>query len=78
MDSKEFYQFKRECYLKSEPSIDLDKVSTDKPIDCNDHKLKLSTCEEIIKEYCTTKNDEEACNLWLLQNGPLLIDDKKF
>ena len=37
-----FEEFKRQCYLKSTPSIDLDEVTKENPIDCCKHTLKMS------------------------------------
>ena len=39
MDYKEFI---RQCYLKSTPSIDLNNVTKENPIDCYKHQLKIS------------------------------------
>ena len=41
MKTREFngHDFIRECYLRSTPSVDLDEVTSDNPIDCCKHKL---------------------------------------
>ena len=73
----DFGKFIRECYLRSEPSVDLDNVSTDNPVNCSDHKLLLSEYEKILDEF-GVKEDKEVllgCNMWMLQSGPQLIDD---
>ena len=70
-----FSEFKRQCYLRAEPSVDLNDVTKDNPINCDKHKLKCSVYDEIIKEFCKTKDEEYACNIWELQSGPKLDDD---
>lgn len=70
----DFYGFKRECYLKSVPSVDLDEVSEENPIKCSDYKLLCSVCDEIQEKYCKTKDEIYATNIWLLQSGPQLVE----
>ena len=70
-----FGAFIRECYLKSTPSVDLDEVTKENPIDCCKYTLKMSDYNDILKEYCKTDNEEFACNIWMLQSGPQLKED---
>ena len=37
-----FNDFVRECYLQSVPSVDIDKITADNPINCCKHKLRQS------------------------------------
>ena len=70
-----FGEFIRQCYLKSTPSVDLNEVSKDNPVDCCKHILNMSDYDEIQKEFCENDNDIVACNMWMLQSGPQLFDD---
>lgn len=71
----DFGQFIRECYLHSEPSVDLDEVTTDNPVDCCKHTLLCSVYDSLLEEYCENKDEEYACNMWMLQSGPQLKED---
>ena len=73
MDAKNFI---RDCYLLSEPSIDLDKVNCGE-VDCTKHRLATSTYEMLLEKYTKTDDERLACNLWCLNQGPALYDDKK-
>jgi len=76
--------FIRECYLRSEPSVDLNDVTSDNPIDCCKHKLSQQEYEKILQEFGIT--DEQgntidhdrivACNMWMLGSGPSLYNTK--
>ena len=81
----DFNGFVRECYLRSTPSVDLDEVTSDNPVDCCKHRLSEQDYEAILREYGVT--DEKgntlnhdyilACNMWMLQSGPQLYNDSK-
>lgn len=69
-----FSAFVRECYLRSTPSVDLNNVTSDNPIDCCKHTLSVSEYEKILSEFDVQPNTDTycACNMWLLQSGPNL------
>lgn len=71
MDYKEFI---RQCYLKSTPSVDLNNVTKENPIDCYKHQLKISDYNNLIEKFCKTTEEETTCNMWTLQSGPQLIE----
>lgn len=81
------HEFFRACYLKAEPSVDLDKVTSDNPINCSDYKLKMSVYESILHEMGVTDENGKpvdpnsdillGCNMWMLDMGPSLVDDRK-
>ena len=75
----EFGKFVRECYLRSVPSVDLDKLAKDEKVNCSDHKLTVSEYEAILKDFDVKEDSNEimACNMFMLQSGPQLIDDLK-
>ena len=86
MATREFngHDFVRECYLRSEPSVDLDTVTSDNPINCSKHKLSVPEYEKILQEFGLT--DEQGntidqdrvvgCNMWMLNSGPNLYKPK--
>lgn len=79
----DFNGFVRECYLRSNPSVDLDKVTADNPVKCSAHKLSVSEYEKILYEMGVTDASGKAtdpdsnvlcaCNIWMLQSGPTLF-----
>lgn len=77
--------FIRECYLRSEPSVDLDEVTSDNPISCSDHRLSLENYHAICVDYGLEDKDGNTldhdrlcgCNMWMLQSGPQLYDNNK-
>lgn len=71
-----FGQFVRECYLRSNPSVDLDKVSAKNPIKCSDHKLLVCEYEKILAKFGVENQTKEmeACNMWMLMSGPSLVN----
>lgn len=81
----DFGGFVRECYLRSEPSVDLNNVTKEHPINCSDHRLSVSEYNKILQEYGVTDEQGNAieherlcgCNMWVLQSGPLLYDNSK-
>lgn len=70
MDAKSFV---RECYLKSIPSVDLEKVK--EKVDCRNHKLSISIYEEILDKYAKTLDEKFSANMWCLCSGPQLVND---
>lgn len=72
-----FYEFERECYLRSTPSVDLNDATPENPIDCTKHTLLLSKYEKILKEFEVEPNTGEMgyCNMWCLNCGPHIIND---
>ena len=73
----EFGEFIRECYLRSTPSVDLNDVTEENPVDCREHKLLLSEYEKILAEFKVEAGTELycGCNMWMLQSGPQLVND---
>lgn len=71
-----FQDFVRECYLRSTPSIDLNDVSADNPIDCRAHKLNTEEYNRILEDFEVKPQTDEmlACNMWMLQSGPSLVN----
>ncbi len=74
----QFGNFVRECYLRSVPSVDLDALKTNEKIKCSDYKLTVSEYENILDEFDVKENSDEAlaCNMFMLQSGPQLVDDR--
>ena len=69
----DFYNFMRECYLRSNPSVDLDKASEENPVNCSEHLLLISEYEKILEEFCKDNRElKMSCNMWLLRSGPQL------
>ena len=69
----DFYNFMRECYLRSNPSVDLDKASKENPVNCSEHLLLISEYEKILDELKIRNTEYEiSCNMWLLRSGPQL------
>ena len=86
MATREFswHDFVRECYLRSTPSVNLDEVTSDNPIDCCKHKLSEPEYEKILQEFGITNEQGETldhdrlvdCNMWMLGSGPSLYKDE--
>ena len=80
-----FGAFVRECYLRSTPSVDLDKVTNDNPVKCSDHRLSMEEYDHILTEFGVTNEKGEAidpnsnlligCSMWMLQSGPQLYHE---
>lgn len=64
--------FIRECYLSSEPSVDLCEVT--ETVNCWEHKLAVTEYDRICREFGVTGDLETACNMWMLREGPQLVD----
>lgn len=79
--------FIRDAYLRSEPSVDIDKATAENPIKCSDHRISFSAYDALLHEYGVTdekgktienmKSVMTGLNMWLLASGPSLYDDKK-
>ena len=82
----DFGGFVRECYLRSEPSVDLDEVTADNPVNCSKHRLSTDEYKRILVEYGVADENWNpidgnrdrltGCNMWCLQSGPQLYDPK--
>lgn len=70
-----FKDFIHDCYLLAEPSVDLDKVTTDNPVDCCKYTLRTVIYDYLVDHYCENEDDKYACNIWMLQSGPQLKED---
>lgn len=68
----DFKGFVRECYLRSVPSVDLEKVT--EIVDCREHRLSLAEYDNILRDFDVKEGTKErfACNMWVLQSGPQL------
>ena len=75
--SEEFREFKRQCYLRSVPSVDLNDATPENPIDCTKHELLLSEYEKILEEFEVEPNTGVMgdCNMWVACCGPHIIND---
>ena len=81
----DFGGFIRECYLRSEPSVNLDDVTSDNPIKCSDHRLSVENYHAICVDYGLEDADGNTlnhdrlcgCNMWMLMSGPQLYDNSK-
>lgn len=80
----DFGGFIRECYLRSTPSVDLDEVTSENPVNCSEHKLSTDDYHAICVNYGLEDEDGNTldherlcgCNMWMLQSGPLLYYPK--
>lgn len=66
--------FVREVYLRSTPSVDLDLVPEGEQVDCCKHTIKMSVYDQLREEYCENKDDQVAVAMFMLQQGPKLIE----
>ena len=64
--------FIREVYLRSTPSVDLDLVT--EQVDCTKHTIPMSVYDELLAEYCETKEERMSANMFMLMSGPQLIE----
>lgn len=71
----DYFEFVRQCYLRSVPSVDL--ATTERPVDCTAYKLLQSEYEKILKEFGVEPNTHEmlACNVFMLRQGPKLVNN---
>ena len=65
--------FVREVYLRSTPSVDLELVT--EQVDCCKHTIPISVYDAIVKEYCETKDEKFAADMFMLMSGPQLVED---
>lgn len=78
----DFPAFVRECYLRSTPSVDLNKVTTS--VNCREHRLSKEEYNRILFEFGVTDENEKpidpnsdlllGCNIWIIQSGPCIVD----
>ena len=54
----DFGGFVRECYLRSEPSVDLNNVTSGNPVNCSKHRLSTDEYKRILVEYGVTDVNE--------------------
>lgn len=74
MKKFDFSGFVRECYLRSEPSVDLNEVTEENPVNCCEHRLAISEYERICREFDVKDEYDAACGMWMIQSGPQLVD----
>ena len=74
----DIHPFLRECYLRSEPSVDIDAIPDGEQIKCSDYKLKLSVYDTIKQEYeITDKELSRQIDWYMMNKGPTWVDDTK-
>lgn len=74
----------REVYLNAVPSVDLNEVSADAPIDCRKHTIPESVYERIVSEFDLMDRGDGndglraetrlSMGLWLLNGGPRICE----
>ena len=64
--------FVREVYLRSTPSIDLDLVT--EQVDCCKHTILMGVYNHLRDEFCESKDDRLAANMFMLASGPQLVE----
>ena len=64
--------FVREVYLRSTPSVDLDLVT--EQVDCCKHTILMSVYNQLLDEYCETKEERMSANMFMLMSGPQLVE----
>lgn len=64
--------FVREVYLRSTPSVDLEIV--EEQVDCTKHTIPMSVYDQLLDEYCESKDDRFAANMFMLGSGPQLVE----
>lgn len=67
--------FIREVYLRSTPSIDLNLVPEGEKVDCGKHTILMSEYNKLVEEYCENEDEKMGAAFFMLNSGPLLIDD---
>lgn len=75
--------FMREVYLRSTPSVDLDKVEG--TINPNNYTITESVLYALMRKYGVLDNENRVLNadwnlgvnMWLLNNGPCVVRDTK-
>ena len=65
--------FVREIYLRSTPSVDLDLVTEENSVDCTKHTIPMSVYDQLLDEYCETKEERTQANMFMLLSGPQLV-----
>ena len=64
--------FVREVYLRSTPSVDLDLVT--EQVDCCKHTIPMSVYDQLLDEYCESKDERMQANMFMLMSGPQLVE----
>lgn len=64
--------FVREVYLRSVPSVDLQAIEG--KVDCTKHTIRMSVYDKILLEFSETDDDQFAANMFMLMNGPQLVE----
>lgn len=75
--------FMREVYLRSTPSVDLDKVEG--TINPNNYTITESVLYALMRKYGVLDNENRVLNadwnlgvnMWLLNKGPCVVRDTK-
>lgn len=75
--------FVREVYLRSNPSVDLNEISTENPIRPGDYAIKESELNAILCKYGVIDENGNVLNsdinlavcFWLLNSGPYIMND---
>jgi len=65
--------FVREVYLRSTPSVDLELVT--EKVDCTKHTIPMSVYDQLLDEFCETKEERMSANMFMLMSGPQLVQD---
>ena len=63
--------FVREVYLRSTPSVDLELI--EEKVDCTKHTIPMSVYDQLLDEYCETKEERMSANMFMLMSGPQLV-----
>ncbi len=81
------FGFLREAYLRPNPSVDLEKVTSEHPVNCGEHTLSMSEYNAILHEYGVVDENGRpipemkqlygSCNMLMLDRGPQLVDDEQ-
>lgn len=80
-------EFMRQVYLHSNPSVDLNDVPSEHPINGEDYTIKQSEFDAILHQMGVTDENGNAvdpnsdllmaCFMWAVNKGPVIIDDSK-
>ena len=64
--------FVREVYLRAIPSVDLELVT--EQVDCCQYTIKMSVYDQLLDEYCESKDERMQANMFMLMSGPQLVE----
>jgi hypothetical protein len=65
----------REIFLRSTPSLDIDLVPEGVEVDCDEYSISVSEYEKILAEYCESKDERTATHIFMLRQGPRLLEE---